>query len=75
MRQIEGVAGMHVMAVSWPEGVPQAVTNLGLTCGPAIETVVKKAAVARKKRRARIPGTQLTNSRSPAGLREFSVAL
>ncbi len=45
VREIEGVAGLHVMAVSWPEGVPQVVKNLGLYPRPVIETVAEKAAV------------------------------
>ncbi len=39
VRQIEGVAGLHVMAVSWPEGVPKVVQQLGLYPRPVLETV------------------------------------
>ena len=30
VREIEGVRGLHVMAVNWPDAVPQVVKNLGL---------------------------------------------
>jgi methylenetetrahydrofolate reductase (NADPH) len=30
IRQIEGVAGVHVMAIQWPEAVPEIVKRAGL---------------------------------------------
>ncbi|HEX9114984.1 MAG TPA: methylenetetrahydrofolate reductase [Anaerolineae bacterium] len=38
VRAIEGVAGLHVMAVSWPEGVPMVVKQLGLYPRPVLES-------------------------------------
>jgi methylenetetrahydrofolate reductase (NADPH) len=35
VRQIEGVHGLHIMAVSWPAAVPEVVRNLGLPPRPA----------------------------------------
>jgi methylenetetrahydrofolate reductase (NADPH) len=36
VRQIEGVSGLHIMAIAWPEAVPQVVRNLGLYPRPGI---------------------------------------
>jgi methylenetetrahydrofolate reductase (NADPH) len=36
VRQIEGVAGLHIMAIAWPEAVPQVVKNLGLYPRPSL---------------------------------------
>ncbi len=44
--EIEGVRGLHVMAVNWPAAVPQIVQQLGLYPRPVIETVVAAAPVA-----------------------------
>jgi methylenetetrahydrofolate reductase (NADPH) len=41
--EIEGVKGLHVMAVNWPAAVPQIVQQLGLYPRPAVETVVAPA--------------------------------
>jgi methylenetetrahydrofolate reductase (NADPH) len=35
-RQIEGVRGLHIMAVSWHEAVPQVAQNLGLYPRPTV---------------------------------------
>jgi methylenetetrahydrofolate reductase (NADPH) len=45
VRGIEGVAGLHVMAVSWPEGVPKVVEQLGLYPRPALEAAPAAQAV------------------------------
>ncbi len=44
--EIEGVKGLHVMAVNWPAAVPQIVKELGLYPRPVIETVTAAAPVA-----------------------------
>ncbi len=36
VREIEGVAGLHVMAVNWPAAVPQIVKELGLYPRPTV---------------------------------------
>ena len=36
VREIEGVRGLHVMAVNWPDAVPQVVKNLGLFPRPVL---------------------------------------
>lgn len=36
VREIEGVAGLHVMAVNWPAAVPQIVKELGLYPRPVL---------------------------------------
>lgn len=36
VRQIEGVRGLHIMAVSWPDAVPQVARNLGLYPRPTL---------------------------------------
>ena len=46
VREIEGVAGLHIMAVSWPESVPQVVQQLGLHPRPAIASEPAQAQVA-----------------------------
>ncbi len=38
--EIDGVKGLHVMAVNWPAAVPQIVKELGLYPRPVIETAV-----------------------------------
>ena len=43
---IEGVKGLHVMAVNWPAAVPMIVQGLGLYPRPVIETVVTAAPAA-----------------------------
>ena len=35
-RQIEGVRGLHIMAVSWHEAVPQVAQSLGLYPRPIV---------------------------------------
>lgn len=35
-RQIEGVRGLHIMAVSWPEAMPQVAQKLGLYPRPTV---------------------------------------
>ena len=37
VRAIEGVSGLHIMAVNWADAVPQVVKNLGLYPRPVIE--------------------------------------
>ena len=37
VRSIEGVAGLHIMAVNWPAAVPEIVKQLGLYPRPVIE--------------------------------------
>jgi methylenetetrahydrofolate reductase (NADPH) len=37
VRNIEGVRGLHIMAVSWPDAVPKVAQNLGLFPRPVIE--------------------------------------
>jgi methylenetetrahydrofolate reductase (NADPH) len=37
VRSIEGVAGLHIMAVNWPAAVPELVKQLGLYPRPVIE--------------------------------------
>ena len=37
VRTIEGVRGLHIMAVSWPDAVPKVTQNLGLFPRPVIE--------------------------------------
>jgi 5,10-methylenetetrahydrofolate reductase len=37
VRSIEGVRGLHLMAVNWPDAVPQVAKNLGLYPRPVIE--------------------------------------
>jgi methylenetetrahydrofolate reductase (NADPH) len=44
VRQIEGVKGLHVMAVSWPEGVPKVVEQLGLYPRPVLEVELAQVA-------------------------------
>lgn len=36
VREIEGVRGLHIMAVGWPAAVPQIVENLGLAPRPVV---------------------------------------
>jgi methylenetetrahydrofolate reductase (NADPH) len=36
VREMEGVRGLHVMAVNWPDAVPQVVKNLGLYPRPVL---------------------------------------
>ena len=52
VREIEGVAGLHVMAVSWPEGVPTVVKQLGLYPRPVVEA---PAPPAPPPARAKVP--------------------
>ena len=42
---IDGVRGLHVMAVNWPAAVPQIVKELGLHPRPVIETAAVAAPV------------------------------
>jgi methylenetetrahydrofolate reductase (NADPH) len=44
VRQIEGVAGLHIMAIAWPEAVPQVVRNLGLYPRPTLASDEKSEA-------------------------------
>jgi methylenetetrahydrofolate reductase (NADPH) len=44
--EIEGVRGLHVMAVNWPAAVPQIVQGLGLYPRPVIETATIAAPAA-----------------------------
>lgn len=37
VRTIEGVRGLHIMAVNWPDAVPKVAQNLGLLPRPVIE--------------------------------------
>jgi methylenetetrahydrofolate reductase (NADPH) len=37
LREIEGVRGLHIMAIGWPEAVPQIVRNLGLYPRPVVK--------------------------------------
>ena len=37
VRAIEGVRGLHIMAVNWPDAVPKVAQNLGLFPRPVIE--------------------------------------
>jgi 5,10-methylenetetrahydrofolate reductase len=37
VREIEGVHGLHIMAVSWPASVPEVCKNLGLYPRPPLE--------------------------------------
>jgi len=37
VRAIEGVRGLHIMAVGWPSAIPQIVEKLGLYPRPAVE--------------------------------------
>lgn len=39
VREIPGVRGLHLMAVAWPEAIPQLVTALGLYPRPVLEPV------------------------------------
>ena len=39
VREIEGVRGLHIMAVSWPAAIPQIVERLGLGPRPVIPPV------------------------------------
>jgi methylenetetrahydrofolate reductase (NADPH) len=36
-RQVPGVKGLHIMAVSWPDAVPKVAANLGIFPRPVIE--------------------------------------
>jgi methylenetetrahydrofolate reductase (NADPH) len=40
VRQIEGVAGVHVMAIQWPEAVPEIVERSGLRPRPHLGSIV-----------------------------------
>lgn len=40
VRQIEGVAGVHVMAIQWPEAVPEIVERSGLWPRPRLDSIV-----------------------------------
>jgi methylenetetrahydrofolate reductase (NADPH) len=40
VRQIEGVAGVHVMAIQWPEAVPEIVKRSGLWHRPRLDSIV-----------------------------------
>ena len=40
VRQIEGVAGVHVMAIQWPEAVPEIVERSGLWPRPFLDSIV-----------------------------------
>jgi methylenetetrahydrofolate reductase (NADPH) len=40
VRQIEGVAGVHVMAIQWPEAVPEIVERSGLRPRPRLDSIV-----------------------------------
>ena len=42
--QIEGVKGLHIMAIAWPAAVPQVVKNLGLYPRPVMENEVPSEA-------------------------------
>ena len=46
VREIEGVHGLHIMAVSWPASVPEVCKNLGLYPRPALEEEASPAASA-----------------------------
>ena len=37
VREIEGVSGLHVMAIAWPQAVPQVIKNLGLFPRPTFD--------------------------------------
>jgi methylenetetrahydrofolate reductase (NADPH) len=39
LRDIEGVAGVHIMAIEWEEIVPEIVERAGLLPRPATESV------------------------------------
>jgi methylenetetrahydrofolate reductase (NADPH) len=41
MREIEGVAGVHIMAIEWEEAVKPVVDGAGLLPRPVIETLAK----------------------------------
>ncbi len=43
LRQIEGVAGVHIMAIEWEEAVKPIVEGAGLYPRPVVETQVAKA--------------------------------
>jgi len=38
VRDIDGVSGLHVMAIAWPEAVPQVIKNLGLFPRPTFDS-------------------------------------
>jgi len=40
VRQIEGVAGVHVIAIQWPEAVPEIVERSGLWPRPFLDSIV-----------------------------------
>jgi methylenetetrahydrofolate reductase (NADPH) len=44
--EIDGVKGLHVMAVNWPAAVPMIVQGLGLYPRPVIESAVEAKPVA-----------------------------
>jgi methylenetetrahydrofolate reductase (NADPH) len=46
VRQIEGVRGLHVMAVSWASILPELVTRLGLYPRPDVPEPVEAPAVS-----------------------------
>ena len=39
VRQIEGIAGVHVMAIQWPEAVPEIVKRSGLWPRPRLDSI------------------------------------
>lgn len=43
VRVLPGVRGLHIMAVSWPEAVPQVAKNLGLYPRPVVEAAAPAA--------------------------------
>jgi methylenetetrahydrofolate reductase (NADPH) len=40
VRQIEGIAGVHVMAIQWPEAVPEIVKRSGLWPRPRLDSIM-----------------------------------
>jgi methylenetetrahydrofolate reductase (NADPH) len=36
VREIEGVRGLHIMAIGWPAAVPEIVKHLGLYPRPSL---------------------------------------
>jgi methylenetetrahydrofolate reductase (NADPH) len=47
VRSMEGVRGLHIMAVNWPAAVPEVCKNLGLYPRPALEVPAPAEAAAK----------------------------
>jgi methylenetetrahydrofolate reductase (NADPH) len=45
VREIPGIAGLHIMAIQWAESVPEIVSRAGLYPRPSAKSIANKQAV------------------------------